>query len=144
MTSRSAITLAAVALAVVLVGLWLLFPGPAEESSSRPTATPSPTPTVATAASPAATPGPPAGYRLAGVAGGDERSFVAVELPDGSTELFRLGADVPGLGRLVRIEEKRATFEGADGAFSMQVGPKPTPTGLPPTPTEMAVTPVPL
>jgi hypothetical protein len=143
MTARRAKVLAAVAGALAIVGLWRLFAGPARETRVSRPATPSPT-RQAAAASPPATPGPAEGYRLAGVAGGEERSFVAVELPDGSTELFRLGDDVPGLGRLTRVEDKRATFEGTDGAFSMQVAAKPTPSeelrDRLPSPAETAIT----
>jgi hypothetical protein len=101
---------------------------------ARATATPSPSP-------------PPVLHRLAGVALGNVR-YVVVEHPDGGTALYRLGEEVPGLGRIVDVTENSATFEGDLGRIRLRVTVPPSPTAAPPSPTyakptEAPVTPSP-
>lgn len=73
-----------------------------------------------------ASPGP--AYRLAGTVVGD-RLFAVIEAPDGSNELYAIGADVPQLGKLVVVAASYVTFEGEQGRYDMplQAGATPTP-----------------
>ncbi len=73
----------------------------------------------------------PPGYRLAGVAVGVPDSFAVVEAPNGMHALYRTGANVPGLGKIVRIEAERVEVEGATGRFELWLAPAPTPTMAP-------------
>ena len=95
---------------------------------------------ASTAAPPAATitatsaPGTPAAvrHRLAGTVIGDA-SYAVIEHPDGTNELYRPGQEVPGLGRLVRVEADRATFAGQQGSFDLKLAPAPILTPVPPS-----------
>jgi hypothetical protein len=113
----------------VLSGVWLW-----ERLSSTEAPPPHPpanTPAVAVApkASPSAAPlRPPPGYRLAGVAVGDPDSFAVIEAPNGATALYRLDADVPGLGRLTRIDAERVTVHSEQGELEMWLAPAATAT----------------
>jgi hypothetical protein len=119
----------AIALLVMLAAVaawWLWGPTP------TPTAVPTP-PLSPTTAAPEAvgTPTPlaaPAGYRLAGVALGEPDSFAVVETPNGRTALYRIDAEVPGLGRLMRIEAERVVVRTATGEVELWLGPAATPT----------------
>lgn len=126
-----------VAAASVAFVLWRLADVPAVRTAATPTATEAP---------PTATPTPtplraPAGYRLAGVAVGDLESYAVIETPGGTSVLYRLGAAVPGLGRLVRIEPERVVVAAEAGEFELWIAPAPTPTGGPaaetPTPSRI-------
>ena len=90
-----------------------------------------PTPTTVADApareSPAAA-GPPPGFRLSGLAVGEPESFVAIELPDGKSQLYRVDSEVPGLGRIVEITESGAAIEGEEGRFTLQLKPAATAT----------------
>lgn len=113
----------------LLVLLWLAGRDTAPPPIAIATATAtqpvsSPTPTLAP-------PSAPPGYRLAGVAMGGDTSYAAIESPGGSTGLYRLQADVPGLGKLVRIEGERVIVRVAAGEFEMWVAPAPTPSFTP-------------
>lgn len=113
--------------AVVASGLWLrrhmatsqrgapVGGGPA--TLGRPTVTATATPVPA-----------PPGYRLAGVAVGEPASFVVVEAPDGTSGLYQRGAEIPGLGRLIRIEAERIVVQGGRGRFALWLAPAPTST----------------
>ncbi len=83
--------------------------------SATVTETPSPTMTVAVR------------HRLAGTVVGD-MEFAVVDDPSGSSELYRPGQTVPGLGRLVAVEAERAVFEGESGRIELRLLPPPTPT----------------
>lgn len=70
----------------------------------------------------------PPGYRLAGVAVGDPESFAVVESSSGASALYRVGEDVPGLGRLTRIEAERVVMQNETGQFEMWLTPAATVT----------------
>ena len=129
-------------LLMALTGAWLwtrLIATPPPPSIPPATATPSvpatPTPTPLQA---------PPGYRLAGVAVGEPDSFAVVEAPKGSNQLYRVNAEVPGLGRLIRIDAERIVVESAAGQFDLWLAPAPTAsptrvrTPAPPPPTARA------
>ena len=73
----------------------------------------------------------PPGYRLAGVAVGEPESFAVVEPPSGAHGLYRVGDDVPGLGRLLRIEAERVVVQGEGGQFDVWLMPASTVTPVP-------------
>ncbi len=130
-----ALLLALLLLALVAIsGMWLwdrLIRSVAPSASPAATATVSPAapPTAAGAGAGSPTPQPDAaGYRLAGVAVGDPDSFAVIEAPDGSTGLYRLNDDVPGLGELARIEAERVVISGSSRSFELQLAPAATPT----------------
>lgn len=70
----------------------------------------------------------PPGYRLAGVAVGEPDSFAVVEPPSGPHGLYRVGDDVPGLGRLLRVEAERIVVQGEGGQFDVWLMPASTVT----------------
>jgi hypothetical protein len=119
---------------VALSGFWLwgrVIKGGAP--ARVPTATLAPVPTATLAAG--GTPTPlqrPVGYRLAGVALGEPESFAVIEAPNGSTALYRLHDDVPGLGELLGIEAERVVIRGAAGQFDLWLAAAPTATPAPP------------
>ena len=88
--------------------------GPATQT---PTVTPTPT-------TPSRSPTPVL-HRLAGVARG-RVEYAAVEGPDGTSQLYRLGDEVPGLGRLARVDRNSATINGPSGEIRLRVAPAPT------------------
>jgi len=113
----------------LLSGLWLwkrLVTTLAPQLPSTPTASatapavPTPTPLRA-----------PPGYRLAGVAVGEPDSFAVIEAPNGSHTLYHLDAEVPGLGKLVRIEAERVLVQSERGEFEMWLAPAATATPMP-------------
>ena len=113
-------------LLAILSGLWLWkqlratkSPPPSAIATVVATGTPVPSPTTLR---------PPPGYRLAGVAVGEPDSFAVIEAPNGRNTLYRLGADIPGLGRLVRIEAERIVVESAAGQFDLWLSPAATAT----------------
>lgn len=127
-TQRIALAaICALLLVTILSGLWLwrrLVTTLAPQLPSTATAT----------ASPVLTPTPlraPPGYRLAGVAVGEPDSFAVIEAPNGSHTLYHLDADVPGLGKLVRIEAERVLVQSGAGEFEMWLAPAATPTPTP-------------
>jgi hypothetical protein len=73
----------------------------------------------------------PPGYRLAGVAVGEPESFAVVEASSGASALYRVGDDVPGLGRLMRIEAERVVVQNETGQFEMWLTPAATITPKP-------------
>jgi hypothetical protein len=91
-----------------------------------------PPPRTATPAETATpTAGQPPGYRLAGVAVGEPESFVVIESPNGSANLYRLHDDVSGLGELVRIEAERVVVRGTAAQFELLLTPAATATAAP-------------
>jgi hypothetical protein len=120
---------AAVPLLVLLVlgaavwWLWTTRPQPPLRAAA--TQTPA---AVAQAVTPGPSSEPPAGYRLAGLAVGEPESFAAIELPDGSSHLYRVDANVPGLGRVVAITNAGAAIEGEHGNFTLKLKPAATQT----------------
>jgi len=90
-------------------------------------------PTPVETATPTMTPIPttlraPPGYRLAGVAVGEPQSFAVVESSSGSSALYRVGENVPGLGRLLSIGADRVIVENEAGQFDLRLAPAPTAT----------------
>jgi hypothetical protein len=124
------LVLVLVFLLAVMSGLWLwdrlvgpqtqppsVHSGPHPPTAPAVQATPTPTALQA-----------PRGYRLAGVAVGEPDSFAVIEAPNGTHTLYRVDAEVPGLGRLVRIEAERVVVQGEAGQFEMWLAPAATPT----------------
>jgi hypothetical protein len=112
-----------IVLGVAVWWLWTMRPQPVSQAMA-------PTPTAVSKAAGKDTPiaGPPPGFRLSGLAVGEPESFVAIELPDGKSQLYRLDGDVPGLGRIVEITESGAVIEGENGRFTLQLKPAATVT----------------
>jgi len=136
----SRVIVAVLLMLVVLSGVWLwrrLAAVPPPPVQPQPSATLTPT------VEPTSTPlGPPPGYRLAGVAVGEPDSFAVLEAPNGANTLYRLNADVPGLGRVIHIEAERVVFETAEGQFELWLAPAATATPGPvQTPARPRVTP---
>jgi Type II secretion system protein C len=128
MSQRLAVGLMLVVLALMLAsGYWLW----GRLQDLAPPAPAAPTPTVA--ATRTVTPVPtivtaPPGYRLAGVAVGEPDSFAVVESSAGSSALYRVGDDVPGLGRLMHIEAERVVLQTEGGQFELWLTPASTAT----------------
>lgn len=128
---------------VFLLGWWIRRLHQAPVPPFEPTATALPAVTAITLA-PAPTASVATHYRLAGTVVGDA-SYAVIEHPDGTNELYRPGQEVPGLGRLVRVEADRATLSGKHGPIDLKLAPAPISTPTPPSPppsaTPHAVTP---
>lgn len=121
---RAALPLLLIAiLGLAVWRLWTTRPQPASEQVA-----PTSTPAVETTPAEPAVSGPPVGYRLAGLAVGEPESFAVIELPNGNSQLYRVGAKVAGLGRIVEISEAGATIDGEHRRFTLQLKPAPTPT----------------
>jgi len=128
-SQRLALALMLVLLLLVLLsGAWLWqrlassLPRPAATPAApppAPAATPSSVATVVRAAP---------GYRLAGVAVADPDSFAVIETPSGANVLYRLNEEVPGLGRLVRIEAERIVLQSDAGPVELWIAPAATAT----------------
>ncbi len=117
--------LLALLLAAIVLMLW-------RRHRPAPSVAP-PTPIATAAVTVTAVPSPtvlraPSGYRLAGVAVGEPDSFAVVESPNGRNTLYRRDADIPGLGRLVRIEAERIVVQSDAGQFDLWLTPAATPT----------------
>jgi hypothetical protein len=119
---------------VALSGFWLwdrAIKGGAPARVATATLAPARTATLAAGGTP--TPAQrSAGYRLAGVALGEPESFAVIEAPNGSTGLYRLHDDVPGLGELLGIDAERVVIRGAAGQFDLWLAAAPTATPAPP------------
>jgi hypothetical protein len=114
--------------AMVLVSGWWLW-GRLLGSMRPPPPTAPPATVALTVPVPPVTPlRAPRGYRLAGVAVGEPESFAVVEAPNGVNALYRLNAEIPGLGRLLRIEAERIIVLSAAGPLELWLMPAPTPT----------------
>jgi hypothetical protein len=128
-----AVLLILLLLILFVSGFWLwgrLTEGGTPSRVATTTMPPPGTATPAETATPTAGP-PPPGYRLAGVAVGEPESFVVIEAPNGSANLYRLHEDVPGLGELVRIEAERVFVRGAAAEFDLWLTPAATVTAAP-------------
>lgn len=131
--ARSPIISVAALLSAVLLGLWLAGPlgrwfGEPAPQPESPTPTPTPLPP---SASP--TPAPEAEvdaatFRLAGVALSLDEPLAVIEMPDGSHLLLRVGEEVPGLGRLVRVGGDSVVVATETGEVTLWVVPAATPT----------------
>lgn len=121
MTAR--VLAAVMALVAAALLAWILL-HPATPPPANITATPAPT--AAATATPAAAPTAVAGYRLAGTALGLRGRYAVFEAPDGTTEMYRAGDEVPGLGTLERIGDTDAIVRTSTGEMRFQVRPAPT------------------
>ncbi len=105
--------------ALVLVsGYWVSRRLLEIETSQPGGTTPTPTATRTATAIPTTVKAPP-GYRLAGVAMGEPDSFAVVETAAGTSGLYRVGADIPGLGRLLHIEAERIVVQSEAGQLEL-------------------------
>jgi hypothetical protein len=133
MPPRAVLLILLLLVLVAVSGFWLwgrLIEGGASSPVATATMPPACTATLAAGGTP--TPlQPPPGYRLAGVAVGEPESFAVIEAPSGSTNLYRLHDDVPGLGELVRIDAERVVMRGAAGQFDLWLAPAATATPTP-------------
>jgi hypothetical protein len=133
MNTRTTLLLILAALALAFFLFWMRTGGrgvePTPGSAPSPGLEEPPPPSQGTGPvrSPART---KSGYRLAGTVVGDA-SYAVVEQPDGTNDLYRPGQTVPGLGRLIELEANRATFEGSDGRYELELVPASTPTVTP-------------
>jgi hypothetical protein len=129
MNTRISLLLILAALVLALFLFWRLT-GRKDVGPTPPPSTP-PGLEATSQAAPRTPPGSPVatktGYRLAGTVVGDA-TYAVIEQPDGTNDLYRPGQVVPGLGRLVDLGADRATFEGSDGRFELQLVPASTPT----------------
>lgn len=130
-----AVLLLLVALTAALITLVLLRIDRPPSSNAAPS-TPTPQATEAATATSTATPPPsptPLAYRLAGTVVGKSK-FVVVEKSDGSGNLYAIGDEVAGLGRVEVIEPDSAVFSTPTGLMRLEVLPAPelTPSPSPP------------
>ncbi len=125
MSRRQRYGAAALCLAVVLASGWWLSMRLGQPTEPAAPATAPQTPPPTDAAPPVQA---PQGYRLAGVAVGDPASFAVVEAPSGANVLYRMNADIPGLGRLVRIEAERVVVQSDAGPIELWLMPAASPT----------------
>jgi len=133
MQPRAVLLILLLLILVALSGFWLwgrLIEGGAPSRVATATLLPVRTATLTPGGTPTPV-RPPPGYRLAGVALGEPESFAVIEAPNGSTALYRLHDDVPGLGELIRIEAERVAIRGAAGQFDLWLAPAPTATPAP-------------
>jgi hypothetical protein len=133
MPPRAVLLLLLLLVLVAVSGFWLwgrLIEGGAASPVATATMPPARTATLAARGTPTPVQ-PPPGYRLAGVAVGEPESFAVIEAPNGSTSLYRLHDDVPGLGELIRIEAERVVIRGAAGQFDLWLAPAATATPAP-------------
>lgn len=129
MIARVSLLLILAALALALFLFWMLT----GKTNEAPAPTPSPPPQATSVTVPPAAARSTAsrsGYRLAGTVVGDAM-YAVIEQPDGTNDLYRMGQEVPGLGRLVDLGADRATFEASDGRIELQLAPASTPTVTP-------------
>lgn len=121
MTAR--VLAAVMALVAAALLAWILT-HPSSETSAPPAAASSPTVAATATAAAAATVVP--GYRLAGTALGLRGRYAVFEAPDGTTEMYRVGEEVPGLGTLQRVGDVDAVLLTSSGEMRFQVRPAPT------------------
>lgn len=122
---RALLPLALLAIALATTWwLWVHAPAP------RPVVAPTPAPAtpLPTASLPPVVTEEAHGFRLAGTAVGDSNSYAAVELPDGSSNLYRMGAEIPGLGQLTEIAADHVVIDSDDGQSVLWVKPAATST----------------
>jgi hypothetical protein len=111
--------LARVAAALLVRTLWQRASEP-----ERPAPTPAATPTSTATHSPPPTPAQ--GFRLAGTAAGLRGRYAVFEDPSGATEMYKVGDEIPGLGRLLRVGELDAAVTTSTGEVQYRVRPAPT------------------
>jgi hypothetical protein len=128
MTFRRAALLLAILVLAALAGRWVLAKRAAPTDDRPPAA--GATPTVTCSSTALRSSPTPILHRLAGVAQG-KVEYAAVEGPDGVSRLYRVGEDIPDLGRLVRVDAGSATVEGPAGQVRLRVAPAPTPSVTP-------------
>jgi len=117
-----AVILALTAAALLLWAVLRERPAPLDAAPTAAPAT-SATPTsVAVAAATTAV----HGYRLAGTAAGLRGRYAVFEDPSGATEMYKVGEEVPGLGRLLFVGETEATVATTSGETRFRVRPAPT------------------
>lgn len=121
MTAR--VLAAVMALVAAALLAWILT-HPSSQTSAPPAAASSPTVAATATAAAAATVVP--GYRLAGTALGLRGRYAVFEAPDGTTEMYRVGEEVPGLGTLQRVGDVDAVLLTSSGEMRFQVRPAPT------------------
>lgn len=119
--------LAVLVLAAFLTARFVPRHGGPTPQSETPAFTPTPLPALTTP--PIASP-TPLRHRLAGVAQG-KVCYAAVEGPDGSSGLYRVGEEIPGLGRLLAVDRDGAVIEQANGPLRLRVAPGPTSSPTP-------------
>lgn len=128
-----AVILALIAVALLAWALWRNRPEPAVAP-----ATPLPDATVTPTRLALAAPTAVQGYRLAGTAAGLRGRYAVFEDPGGATEMYKVGDEVPGLGKLLFVGETEATVATSSGETRFRV--RPAPTKLPEsTPTAQRV-----
>lgn len=113
---------------VLLVGAWLLWTrSPAElPRVETPPAPQIPTRTPTVAAPQAAA--PEGEFRLAGTAVGQPGAWAAIESPDGSSNLYRLGDVVADLGEIVAIQSDHVVVRSDQGETRLRLKPAATAT----------------
>lgn len=114
-----------IAIAVIVAVAWLWAHRPQSAQTAPPPITPATTPATPV---PTSTPDVLGRYRLAGTAVGDEDSWAAIELPDGASNLYRIGAMVPGLGRIESIDHDHVILTGKSGELTLPLKPAPSVT----------------
>ena len=117
---------AILALLEALLLLWTLWRRGGADAVAPP---PAPVATATATQGVATAPTPVQGYRLAGTALGLRGRYAVFEDPSGSTEMYKVGDEVPGLGKLLyvgTIDAKVATSSG-DAEFRV----RPAPTNVP-------------
>ena len=130
-SQRLAFGLILLLLALTLTSAYWLW-GRLQDLAPAPPTVPAPTETARRTATPVPTTVKvPPGYRLAGVAVGEPESFAVVEASSGTSALYRVGEDVPGLGRLMRIEAERIVIQNEAGQFELWLTPAATATPRP-------------
>lgn len=127
-SQRLALALMLLLLALMLASGYWLWGRLQDLEPAHPTVgVPTATATITATPEPTVLKAPP-GYRLAGVAVGEPESFAVVETPAGASALYRVGDDVPGLGRLLHIEAERVVVQSDRGEFELWLTPAPTAT----------------
>ncbi|HYD49635.1 MAG TPA: type II secretion system protein N [Terriglobales bacterium] len=117
-------------LLVALLAVWWLWAVSPPPPAAPPLAAPSPLAPSPTAPAAQAEDERSRIYRLAGVAVGTV-SYAAIELPDGSSNLYRQGAEILGLGTLSEVHTDHVVIASADGPMVLQLKPAPSPTSDP-------------
>ena len=121
MTARALAAVMALVAAALLA--WIITHPAAPQTSAPPAAaTSSPTGAATATVAPTVVPG----YRLAGTALGLRGRYAVFEAPDGTTEMYRVGEEVPGLGTLQKVGDVDAVLATSAGEMRFQVRPAPT------------------
>lgn len=113
---------------VLLAGAWLLWTRPAAD---LPRADAPPVPLLPTHTPTAVAPRvevPQGEFRLAGTAVGQPGAWAAIESPDGSSNLYRLGDVVAELGEIVAIQSDHVVVRSDQGETRLRLKPAATAT----------------